>query len=102
MAGDKTTDPEWNTTNEKTTTRKRKADKSDNRNRNITPEVKQAIETTNKFEVLQPDNDSENEEESWECTTCKVTFKDSNAMMMECERCDSHYCIECLNKDKEE
>jgi hypothetical protein len=43
-----------------------------------------------------------NELEPWDCQICKNVFKDSDAKMIECQRCSDHFCIKCLNKTKSE
>lgn len=41
---------------------------------------------------------TENDDDVWNCLTCKKTFCDTNDKLLECQRCRSHYCIKCLNK----
>jgi len=43
-----------------------------------------------------------NDLEPWDCQICKKVFKDSDAKMIECQRCSDHFCIKCLNKTKPE
>ncbi len=47
--------------------------------------------------------DSEDEsDDKWQCKECKKTFEEENAMVVECERCESHYCCKCIKMNKED
>lgn len=48
------------------------------------------------------DLSGDEEEEQWKCKDCNKIFTDSNAKMLECERCRSHHCTKCLGKTDEE
>ena len=42
------------------------------------------------------------DDDVWLCTGCKKNFKGPNHKLLECEYCDKHYCIECVEiTDKE-
>ena len=42
------------------------------------------------------------DDDVWICTGCKENFKEPNHKLLECEYCDKHYCIECVEiTDKE-
>ena len=34
--------------------------------------------------------------ESWVCESCKKEFKDQESKVLECERCEGHYCAHCV------
>ena len=42
------------------------------------------------------------EDEFWKCELCKQNFSDPNAKMLECLRCECHFCIKCLKKPEAE
>ena len=42
------------------------------------------------------------EEDSWKCEICTQSFSDPNAKMLECQRCEGHFCIKCLKKPEAE
>ena len=33
----------------------------------------------------------------WKCSTCQKLFTKDNDKLMECEYCEHHYCISCLD-----
>ncbi|CAC5400189.1 unnamed protein product [Mytilus coruscus] len=43
---------------------------------------------------------SQDEDEAWTCAKCTKIFKESDAQLMECQRCKEHFCITCLKKTK--
>ena len=53
----------------------------------------------NRFQPLL--DQSENDQE-WECKICATVFQDENDKMLECMKCDQHFCIECLGKTPEQ
>jgi len=48
------------------------------------------------------DKESGKEEEVWTCGGCKKDFKDANSKLLECERCDGHYCVRCAKMSDDE
>ena len=38
----------------------------------------------------------EQEVESWTCESCKKIFREQESKILECERCESHYCAKCV------
>ena len=32
----------------------------------------------------------------WTCEGCKKEFRDDNSRILECERCERHYCVKCI------
>ncbi len=42
--------------------------------------------------------DDRDVKDAWDCKMCNKTFTDQNAKLLECQRCDNHFCIKCLNK----
>ena len=44
----------------------------------------------------------DDDDDVWICSWCKKNFKGPNHKLLECEYCDKHYCIECVEiTDKE-
>jgi len=41
------------------------------------------------------DKESGKEEDVWTCGGCKKDLKDANSKLLECERFDGHYCVQC-------
>lgn len=41
-------------------------------------------------------------EDSWTCELCSTNFANPDAMLLECQRCKNHFCIDCLDKSEEE
>jgi hypothetical protein len=46
--------------------------------------------------------DQGEEEEPWQCNMCEKFFEDPNAKVLECQRCQEHFCITCLKKGEAE
>lgn len=46
--------------------------------------------------------DDKDVDDAWECKMCNKTFTDHNAKLLECQRCEKHFCIKCLNKKQAE
>lgn len=42
------------------------------------------------------------EDKSWQCNICDVFFKDPSAKVLDCQRCQEHFCIKCLKKGETE
>jgi hypothetical protein len=40
--------------------------------------------------------------EVWTCVGCKKDFKDSSSKILECERCESHFCTKCVKMSDNE
>ena len=40
--------------------------------------------------------------ETWKCYMCKMPFSSPDDKLLECQRCNEHFCIKCLNKTEEE
>lgn len=38
------------------------------------------------------------DEDPWKCKICSKMFKDHDAKLLECQRCNEHFCIKCLGK----
>ena len=45
---------------------------------------------------------SDEDENRWCCAKCKNQFTSDEDKLLECERCDKHFCINCLGKSEEE
>jgi len=39
---------------------------------------------------------SKDKGEVWNCEMCKKEFRDANSRILECERCEGHYCVKCI------
>ena len=72
--------------------RPRRGTTSETNSRNNSPMV-----SPNRFQALSTDPD-----ESWTCKVCKLKFTDSEDKILECQRCNMHFCIKCLDKSEEE
>lgn len=35
-------------------------------------------------------------DDPWDCKICKTIFAESDAKLLECQRCKEHFCIKCL------
>ena len=46
--------------------------------------------------------DSNLSEEIWNCELCKRAFSNPDDKLLECQRCNEHFCIKCLDKSVEE
>ena len=49
--------------------------------------------------TLSKDKDKSSGEDSgevWTCIGCKKEFKDTNSRILECDRCEDHYCTRCI------
>lgn len=42
------------------------------------------------------------QDDAWICKLCQETHVDKDAKLLECQRCQNHFCIKCLNKPKAE
>ena len=38
----------------------------------------------------------------WDCKLCNTIFAESDAKLLECQRCKEHFCIKCLKKSNTE
>ena len=45
--------------------------------------------------------DSKETKESWLCGLCKKEFKDASSKILECERCEMHFCAKCVKMSDE-
>ena len=63
----------------------------------MAPPLKKRTKHTGASNVMDDDGD-----EVWTCKICKHKFDDPDAKMLQCDRCDMHYCITCLGKTNEE
>lgn len=50
----------------------------------------------------QKGSDPTDTNEAWICNICKKKFSDPAAKMLECLRCEDHFCIKCLKKSEQE
>ena len=51
---------------------------------------------------VSPTRDRLDDDDAWVCIKCKVEFTNPDDMLLECQRCKDHFCIDCLNKSAEE
>lgn len=57
---------------------------------------------SNSLNNSSPPSDSNDEDEPWSCKKCSKKFSDPQAQLLECQRCQSHFCIKCLGKTSQE
>jgi hypothetical protein len=55
----------------------------------------------NKYSILGNDQE-EDGEEPWQCELCDKLFSDPSSKVLECQRCQKHFCIKCLKKPEAE
>ena len=52
----------------------------------------------NRFQVLEGDSETDDDDQPWECVKCEEVFHEENAKLLECMKCERHYCIKCGKK----
>jgi len=59
------------------------------------------IGSPNRFQVL-TNRETEDDDEAWKCKICSAIFTQPDDKVLECQRCNQHFCIKCLDKTEEE
>ena len=60
-----------------------------------------SVLSSTKFDILKNLNDEDENKDLdtvWKCEKCLKEFKDLDDKVLECHRCNAHYCIKCLKK----
>lgn len=60
-----------------------------------------ATQSLSQLSVASGGSEEENDDK-WICQECKKTFTEDDAQVVECQRCEKHFCAKCINLNKEE